>query len=51
MVRSLTTADVREMFGVSSTTANWIFAVLAEDGKIQKIRIGKPMVYRLAKGE
>ena len=42
---TITNADVREMFGVSSATANRILGKMAEDGKIQKIRIGKSWGY------
>ena len=38
---TITNADVREMFGVSPATANRVLAKMAEEGRIQKIRIGK----------
>lgn len=41
----ITNADVREMFRVSSSTANRILAKMTDDGKIQKIRIGKSWGY------
>ena len=41
----ITNADVREMFMVSSSTANRILAKMTDDGKIQKIRIGKSWGY------
>lgn len=44
---TITNADVREMFGVSSATANRILRKMAEDGKIRKIRIGKYWEYTL----
>ena len=42
---TITNADVREMLGVSSATANRILAKLADEGKLQKIRIGKSWGY------
>ena len=42
---TITNADVRELFGVSPATANRILAKIAEEGKIQKIRIGKSWGY------
>lgn len=42
---TITNADVREMFRVSSSTANRILAKMTDDGKIQKIRIGKSWGY------
>ena len=44
---TITNADVREMFGVSSATANRILAKMTEEGRIQKIRIGKSWGYTL----
>ena len=44
---TITNADVREMFGVSSATANRILAKMAEEDRIQKIRIGKLWGYTL----
>ena len=45
---TITNADVRVMLGVSSATANRILARMAENGRIQKIRIGKSWGYMLA---
>ena len=42
---TITNADVREMLGVSSATANRILGKIAEAGKIQKIRLGKSWGY------
>ena len=42
----ITNADVREMLGVSAATANRILAKMAEEGRIQKIRIGKSWGYQ-----
>ena len=42
---AITNADVRQLFGVSSATANRILAKLTDDGKLQKIRIGKSWGY------
>lgn len=42
---TITNADVREMFRVSSSTANRILAKMTDDGKIQKIRISKSWGY------
>ena len=38
---SITNADVRQLFQVSSATANRILAKLTEVGKLQKTRVGK----------
>ena len=38
---TITNADVREMLGVSSATANRILVKMSEAGRIKKIRIGK----------
>ncbi len=43
----ITNADVREMFGVSSATANRILAKMTEDSKIRKIRIGRSWGYTI----
>lgn len=43
---AITNADVRELFGVSSATANRILAKLTEDGVLKKIRLGKSWGYR-----
>ena len=42
---TITNADVRVMLGVSSATANRILAKMAEEGRIQKIRIGRSWGY------
>ena len=42
---TITNADVRQMFQVSSATANRILSKFTEEGKIQKIRIGKSWGY------
>jgi len=44
---TITNTDVREMLGVSSATAHRILAKMAEEGKIQRIRIGKSWGYML----
>ena len=44
---TITNADVREMLGVSSATANRILAKMTEEKRIQKIRIGKSWGYEL----
>ena len=44
---TITNADVRQMFQVSSATANRILSKFTEEGKIQKIRIGKSWGYTL----
>lgn len=46
---TITNADVREMLGVSSATANRILGKTTEEGKIQKIRMGKSWGYTLTK--
>ena len=43
----ITNADVRQMFQVSSATANRIFAKLTDEGIIQKVRVGKSWGYVL----
>ncbi len=43
---AITNADVRPLFGVSSATANRILAKLTNEGKLQKIRIGKSWGYK-----
>ena len=45
--RTITNADVREMLGVGSATGNRILAKNVEEGKIQKVRIGKSWGYSL----
>lgn len=42
---TISNADVRKMLGVSAATANRILAGFVEEGKIQKIRIGKSWGY------
>ena len=42
---TITNADVREMFGVSSATASRILAKLVEEGKLRKTRIGRFWAY------
>lgn len=43
----ITNADVRQMFQVSSATANRILAKLTDEGTIQKVRVGKSWGYVL----
>ena len=43
----ITNADVRQMFQVSSATANRILAKLTDEGVIQKVRVGKSWGYVL----
>lgn len=47
---TITNADIREMMGVSSATANRILAKMTEAGKIKKIRLGKSWGYCLIGG-
>ena len=42
---TITNADVRQLLQVSAATANRILAKLTDDGKLQKIRIGKSWGY------
>lgn len=42
---TITNADVRQLFQVSSATANRILAKLVDEGKIQKVRMGKSWGY------
>ena len=42
---TITNADVRQLFQVSSATANRILAKLTDEGKLQKIRISKSWGY------
>ena len=44
---TITNAEVRQMFQVSSATANRILAKFTEGGKLQKIRIGKSWGYQI----
>lgn len=43
---TITNAEVRQMFQVSSATANRILARFTDEGKLQKIRIGRSWGYR-----
>lgn len=43
----ITNADVRQMFQVSSATANRILVKLTDEGTIQKVRVGKSWGYVL----
>ena len=45
----ITNADVRQMFDVSSATANRMLAKMVDEGKLQKIRLGKSWGYTLIK--
>lgn len=45
--KTITNADVRQLFQVSSATANRILARLTDEEKIQKIRIGRVWAYSL----
>ena len=45
----ITNADVRQMFDVSSATANRILAKMVDEGTLQKIRLGKSWGYNLIK--
>lgn len=42
---TIANADVREMLGISAAMANRILGKIANEGKIQKIRIGKSRGY------
>ena len=44
---TIANADVRELFDVSSATANRILAKLTDAGKLEKIRIGKSWGYQV----
>lgn len=44
---TITNADVRQLFNLSSATANRILAKLVEEGKIQKVRTGKTWEYKI----
>ncbi len=46
---TITNADVRQLFQVSAATANRILAKLADEGKVQKIRLGSSWGYTLIK--
>ena len=43
----ITNADVRQLLQISAATANRILAKLTDDGKLQKIRIGRSWGYIL----
>lgn len=45
--KTITNSNVREMFDVSSATANRILTKLVDEGKIRKIRIGRSWGYEL----
>ncbi len=42
----ITNADVRRLFGVSSATATRLLGKLTEEGKLQKIRVGRSWGYQ-----
>ena len=44
---AITNADVRQMFDVSAATARRILSKFTDEGKLQKIRIGRSWGYRL----
>ena len=44
---TITNADVRQMFNVSSAAANRVLSKCTDEGKLQKIRIGKSWGYTL----
>jgi len=46
---TITNADVREMLGVSAATANRVLAKMTEEGRIQRLRIGKSWGYTVPK--
>lgn len=43
---TITNADVRRLFGVSSATATRLLGKLTEEGKLQKIRVGRSWGYQ-----
>lgn len=43
--KTITNADVRQMFHVSSATANRILSKFTDEGKLQKVRLGKSWGY------
>ena len=45
---TISNADVREILGVSAATANRILTKMTEEGKIQRIRIGKTWGYLIS---
>lgn len=45
----ITNSDIRQMFNVSSATANRILAKMVDEGRLQKIRLGKSWGYALMK--
>lgn len=44
---TITNADIRQLFNVSSATANRILSKFVDEGKLQKIRIGRSWGYML----
>jgi len=44
---TITNAEVRQMFQVSAAIANRILAKFTEEGKLQKIRIGRSWGYQI----
>ena len=46
---AITNADVRQLFDVSPATAHRILSKFADEGKLQKIRIGKSWGYIVGK--
>jgi Fic family protein len=44
---TITNSDVRQMFQISSATANRILSKFADEGKIQRIRIGSYWGYEI----
>jgi len=46
---TITNADVREMLGGSAATANRVLAKMTEEGRIQRLRIGKSWGYTVPK--
>ena len=44
---TITNAEVRQMFQVSSATANRILAKFTDEGKLQNIRIGRSWGYQI----
>ena len=48
---TITNADVRQIFNISSATANRILTKLTEAGRLQKIRIGRSWGYQLEQSQ
>jgi Fic family protein len=44
---TITNTDVRQLFQISAATANRILAKLTEEGKLEKIRMGRSWGYRI----